>query len=176
MKVIALIFLIILTTISGRAEAQPYENALGVRGGTQQGITWKSFRDELNAFDIILGTRNQGENTLGFRITGLYLIHAPAFDVDHLYWFYGAGGHIGFSNHHDDEFFTRNDRGGPFFGIDGTLGLEYHIQDIPFTVGIDLKPSLSISENELYFGGLFGAALSIRYVFPKEVWDYDDDF
>jgi len=94
-------------------------------------------------------------------MTGLYEIHARAFDVRGLNWFYGVGAHIGQWN---DDYPLLDERGSyAVVGVDGIIGLEYEIEEIPFTLSADWKPSLNLVGYTGFVG--FGGALSIRYVF-----------
>ena len=140
--------------------AQNYKNAIGVRGGYASGITFKHFFSESEAFEAILHTRYSG-----FLFTGLYEKHQQAFNTQNLYWFYGAGAHVGTFGS-NSRFRDRN--GDPYgndvttFGIDGILGLEYQIKEIPFTISVDLKPHFGIINPGRNF---WGGGLSIRYAF-----------
>jgi hypothetical protein len=138
-----------------------YNTGIGLRGGWQPGFTVKHFIKENAAVEGILHTRYKYR---GWVLTGLYEKHARAFDVERLRWFYGLGAHAG---HFRDGWYKN--RWGNYYerdiitiGIDGILGLEYHIGDIPFTVGIDIKPFFDII-NPGY--GYWDAAFSVRYTF-----------
>jgi hypothetical protein len=163
-----LIALLLLLGISfgsmGTLSAQPYDHSLGVRGGFQQGLTWKHFRTEETAIDLIVGHRVFIRNSRSFRITGLYLIHVPALDVNNLYWYYGGGAHIG-SYGSENQIFIGESVGGIIAGVDGALGMEYIIGEIPFNAGIDLKPSLTFYDEGIHWAGIFDLALSVRYIF-----------
>lgn len=142
-----------------QTEAQStYNTGIGLRGGITNGLTVKHFLDEANALEGIVSTRHGG-----FQITGLYERHAPAFDVDRMNWFYGAGGHIGAYNEYNGPF--DNDKygnGQPVIGVDGIIGLEYHIEPIPFTIGVSAKPFFEFAEPGFVF---WDAGLSFRYAF-----------
>jgi hypothetical protein len=134
-----------------------YTTALGLRFGWEGGITLKHFISSDRAIEGILSS---GWGRGGVVLTGLYEIHKNAFDVERLNWLYGVGGHIGFYN---NRWWDRKHTGGPILGIDGIIGMEYHIKEIPFVASIDIKPSIDI----LGFGynRFIDTALSIRYVF-----------
>lgn len=135
-----------------------YNTGIGLRGGITNGLTVKHFLDEANALEGILSTRFRG-----FQITGLYERHTTAFDEERLNWFFGVGGHIGAYDDYDGPF--DNDRygnGQPVIGIDGIVGLEYHIEPIPFTIGVSAKPFFEFAEPGFVF---WDAGLSVRYVF-----------
>ena len=151
------LFFILLICLSGSSVyTQDYQTAVGVRGSFISGITVKHFIQEDEALEGILSLGNWGMN-----ITGLYEIHARAFDVEGLYWYYGGGAHLGSTTDEHPYF----DEKGEFLvmGLDGIVGLEYNIQEIPINFSIDYKPQLN------FFGDtgltVYGGALSIRYTF-----------
>ena len=158
MKKFILIFVIALFAFSV-AKAHEYQTGIGVRGGGYNGLTVKHFVSNKHALEGLLYTRWRG-----FEVTGLYEIHEPAFDVPHLYWYYGFGGHVGFYD--GDETHERwGARGNQYtvIGADGIIGLEYNIQEIPFNVSLDWKPAIDLigtTNSRLQNGGL-----SVRYVF-----------
>jgi hypothetical protein len=166
-KVIVSLFIIFALSVSV-SKAQDYKNALGLRAGFPSGLTFKHFFTGDAALEIIAG-RSWGYR--GFMITGLYEKHKMAFDVDGLYWFYGGGAHVGSYNGYYYNYGHRNKNYySPYYyserviviGIDAILGIEYKLKEVPFTLGLDLKPSF-----DLYpFGyGDIDGALSVRYTF-----------
>ena len=100
----------------------------------------------------------------GLQVTGLAEIHAPAFDVDGLKWFYGGGGHIGFYSYWDGHpYFSETYSGSrAVIGVDGIVGIEYTIQELPICLSIDLKPAFNIIG---YSGFGSGGGISARYTF-----------
>jgi hypothetical protein len=140
-----------------------YKAGLGVRLGYHYGITFKYMMSDAAAIEGILQFRYHGT-----AITGLYEKHAVAFDNDQFRWFYGIGGHVGYygrnyglaKKYYGRYYYEYEER--PSIGIDGIIGLEYRIKEIPFTLGVDFKPYVDI----YYPGwGYFDSALSVRYVF-----------
>ncbi|WP_207435257.1 hypothetical protein [Sabulibacter ruber] len=156
---------LVLLSLANLKTAQAQTAGIGLRvGGYAAGITGKYFfRDDL-AFEGILGT---GFGRRGFQLTGLAEIHAPAFGVQGLQWFYGGGAHVGFfrgryyhspsSRHYADSY----DRNLTTVGIDGIVGLEYQITEIPISVGIDFKPFFETNRDGLFLYG--DGALTVRY-------------
>lgn len=159
MRKLKLLILVFLLIGSSSVFAQDYKTAVGFRGGFPTAITGKYFINKTDALEGLLsGYRG------GFEITGLYERHANAFDVPYLNWYYGAGGHIGaFDGEIARPNYYFNDRGRGFtFGLDAILGLEYTLTEIPFVIGIDMKPSLDFAPDpRLWFGG----GLSFRFYF-----------
>jgi hypothetical protein len=148
--------IIIATTLA--TNAQDYNTGIGVRGGLSQGLTVKHFISGTNAIEGLLSTRWRG-----FHITGLYEIHATAFNTPRLNWYYGFGGHIGSWGGYDNHPWFDDDEHHTVIGIDGILGIEYNIEPIPFNISLDWKPGFNI----LGYTGFWGdeLALSIRFIF-----------
>lgn len=139
------------------ANAQDYNTGIGVRGGLSNGLTVKHFIESDRAIEGLLSSRWRG-----FNLTGLYEIHAQAFDTPRLNWYYGFGGHIGFWDGYDDHpWFDDNDNY-TVVGIDGIIGIEYNIEPIPFNISLDWKPGFNI----IGYTGFWGdeIALSVRFI------------
>lgn len=145
-----------LAMMGTAAYAQDYQTSVGIRGTFVSGLTVKHFIEEEAALEGIVSF-----GRWGLSLTGLYEIHARAFDTQGLSWYYGGGGHIGNSN--DD--YPRVDEKGEFMviGVDGIIGLEYKIQEIPISFSADYKPSLNFTGYPVFWG--YGGALSVRYTF-----------
>jgi hypothetical protein len=156
-----LLFLLVFTAAK-QSVAQGYENAIGLRLGTSQGITFKHALANDGMLELMLTSRWGGWN-----FTAMYQKYAPAFNADGLYWYYGAGAHIGFYDGNDNDknpwYDEDDDEDHVIVGIDGIIGLEYQIGEIPFHVGLDWKPAFNLFDE----AGLWAdeVALSIRYVF-----------
>jgi len=140
------------------AKGQTYDQGIGLRGGVTSGITYKNFVGESAALDLIVGFQYDG-----LQVHGLYEIHTQAFGQKGLNWYYGVGGHVGFYSDDYDPPYDDYDHGSePVFGVDGILGIEYKIQEIPFTIGVDIKPFLEFTDPGLYF---WDAGLTVRFTF-----------
>ncbi|AHM60384.1 hypothetical protein D770_10635 [Flammeovirgaceae bacterium 311] len=150
-----------------------YITSLGLRLGTDEsGLTVKHFINSNSAFEGILST---GWRYRGARVTGLYEVQRPI-GTDGLYWMWGVGAHAGLytkrpwnSKDCNDDRYELNgelyncDGSKVTAGVDALLGLEYHFSDAPFTVGVDLKPSVDLlGWGNRQWGD---AAFTIRYVF-----------
>lgn len=144
-------------TISLSGFSQDYLNSVGVRGGLSSGLTFKRFLSTTDAAEGIL-TMRWG----GFNVTGLYERHTDPFDVDRLYFVYGAGAHIGFWDGDYNPWFDDNNSY-TVLGIDGIVGLEYVLREIPFNVSLDWKPGFNLIGSTNFWGDEL--ALSFRYIF-----------
>lgn len=151
MRKIALTFILVVGIIA-LTKAQEYKTGIGLRGGLSNGLTLKHFVNKKAAFEGILSTSAKWG---GGEITGLYEIHNPAFDVEHLNWYYGFGAHLGSYN--------GGTISGTIIGIDGILGIEYSFSEAPIGIGLDWKPVINIIGNNEFWPEI--AALSIRYIF-----------
>lgn len=150
-----------------------YISSFGLRlGSAESGLTVKHFINSNSALEGILST---GWRYRGARVTGLYEVQRPI-GTDGLYWMWGVGAHAGVytkrpwnsKDCNDDRYEVNGelyncDGSKVTAGVDALIGLEYHFMDAPFTVGVDLKPSVDL----LGWGNRkWGdAAFSIRYVF-----------
>jgi len=144
-------------TNSNNSKIKCYNTGIGLRGGFgfANGLTVKHFLNKNKAVEGILSSCWNG-----FAINGLYEIHANAFYVNRLNWFYGAGAHIGFW---EGDIFGKQGKSYTVIGIDGIIGLEYYIQSIPFSISIDWKPTLNLFGDSSFWPD--GGAISVRYVF-----------
>jgi opacity protein-like surface antigen len=141
-----------------------YNTSLGFRGGLAAGISAKHFFWDDAALEAIISSSFRYRGTA---LTVLYEKHATAFNVEGLNWYYGFGGHVG--RYRGRDYFIDNTRRRNRhyndtvlgIGIDGVVGIEYYIGEIPFTIGVDVKPYVNINGG----GGNWDSALILRYVF-----------
>jgi len=153
------VLIVALMAINSIGFGQDYSNAIGFRGGFSQGLTFKHFLGSNSAVEGILATRWKG-----FNLTGLYEIHANAFDVEGLNWYYGGGGHVGmYDGYLGNKYFNDPTRTYTAIGVDGILGIEYNIGDIPINISADWKPAFNLVGYVGFWGD--NGAISIRYYF-----------
>ncbi len=157
-RFIIVVFFLFPAPFINDTAAQDYLTGLGLRGGLSNGITVKHFINERDAVEGILTTRWQG-----FKITGMLERHMVAFDTDGLFFFYGAGAHIGFWSGYDDHPWFDNTDTHSVLGIDGVIGLEYVFAEIPVSLGLDWKPEFNLIGYTGFAADEF--ALSVRYLF-----------
>src|SRR5512135_2990859 len=87
-----IIFLILSYGVSGQSLTGDYHAAVGLRAGETSGLTFKFRTGESSRVELIAGVWSDW-----LSITGLYERHVPAFNVDGMRWYYGAGGHVAFA-------------------------------------------------------------------------------
>jgi hypothetical protein len=146
--------------------AQQGQTGVGIRLGTDPGITVKHFVTEKGAIEGILHTGYRG-----LLVTGLYEWHTPFSNPAGFKFYAGLGGHLGVFNHyvrvhhhnhihHDDIVYSDSHAS---FGPDGIIGLEYYFTEIPLNLGLDLKPAIDFhyGHAHTYVDGAF----NIRVLF-----------
>ncbi len=139
--------------------AQQYKSAIGVRGGLANGLTYKQFISEKGALEGIASFRWRG-----FEFTGLYEHHYSVFEPEGFYFYWGAGGHIGFYNG-DHVGWADDTQAYTVIGADGMIGLEYNFQDIPLNLSVDWKPVINFAGNTDFWPD--GGGFSARYIISR---------
>lgn len=87
----------------------------------------------------------------GARFTGLIEWYHLIQGLPGLTWYIGPGGHLQFSN-----------KNTYYFGIDGVIGLDWKIKNVPLNLSLDWQPSFDFGIGGEFKGGFGG--LGIRYV------------
>jgi len=87
----------------------------------------------------------------GARITGLVEWYHYIQGLPGLTWYIGPGAHLQFSN-----------KNTYYFGIDGVIGLDWKIKNVPLNLSLDWQPSFDFGIGGEFKGGFGG--LGIRYV------------
>jgi hypothetical protein len=144
-----------LTLAAQTAQAQ-YKNAIGLRAGTANGLSFKTFGKKNNAFDFILNFQSKGDYNY-FRFTALYEIHNQINNAEGLQWYYGFGGTVG------SRKYKPTDGNEMIAAIDGVIGLDYKFNGAPINLALDWKPAIEVAPNTGFDPEGFG--LSLRFTF-----------
>ncbi len=139
-SVIVMACLFVMGLLTHDAQAQDYKTALGIRAGGTSGFTIKHFYERSTAAEGIVGFFGNGMS-----ITGLIEKQTMAFETDGLQFYYGGGAHLAFYNgktYYNHFWRDTNYTYGSAvaLGVDGALGFEYTLPDVPLSFSIDLKP------------------------------------
>lgn len=145
--------LLLITQLS--ANAQSYENAIGVRIGPYNGVNFKTFLNTNKALELNLSVRSN-DDFKRFLLTGLYEVHNPIGGAPGLLWYYGGGASIG-------SYKVRDYEGDIFLSADGVLGLDYKIDGIPLNLAIDWRPRLELTPNTNFGTGDVGLAIRLTF-------------
>jgi hypothetical protein len=146
--------------------SQDFRNTVGLRLGYTGGITYQFFPNDYQAIEVMAGFRDRG-----LQVYGLYQHYVPAFAQfsDHLYWYYGLGGHVGFvtwmTDNPDKPYRYSRHVAAPVVGFDGNGGLEYWFYRIPLTIGLDYKPYLELFGPAWFDIVLWDFAFTVKYTF-----------
>jgi hypothetical protein len=154
------LFLLCLTAgfiflANSNSQAQTYENAIGVRLGSYNGLNYKTFLNSNKALDLNLSFRNN-DDLQRFLFTGLYEVHNPIDGAPGLLWYYGGGGSIGSYKRRDFE-------GDLWLSADGVLGLDYKIEGAPLNLAIDWRPRFELTPNTNFRTGDVGLAIRLTF-------------
>jgi hypothetical protein len=149
-KQLLLICFILVTTIFSANAQSEYKNAIGVKY-YPFGVTYKHFFNEKNAVEAI----GYIWSDYGFRFTGLYSWNWQLANVQGLTWYAGPGAHLGF--------YDGDKKDGFYIGIDGVLGIEYKINQIPVAFSLDWQPSFEFGPSDSGFESFGG--IGIKYTF-----------
>jgi hypothetical protein len=163
-KRISFVLIAILPLFTNRTIAQtPVDNyrfAIGIRAGETSGLTFNFNTSGTTGLEFIAGIWSNWVS-----ITGLYEIRSPALNAKGLNWYYGGGGHFSFATgtyYQEGRNYPRGDYSA--IGLDGIMGLEYKIPEIPFALNFNLKPLFEInSVGDLYFG--LDPGLGVKFTF-----------
>jgi hypothetical protein len=141
-----------------------YSTGIGIRGGSEAGLSLKQFISQRSALEAIISTSLLTDRTnKGLSATLLWERHQTIGDIQGFLWFFGAGGHVGFYNTEGNRtIFSRSGDGFVSVGLDAILGAEYKIPPVPITIGVDVKPSIGLRGTPT---GFFDAAVTARFVF-----------
>src|ERR1041385_4347585 len=142
---------LIMLLFTGKVQAQ-YTTAVGLRVGGTTGIDGKFFTKQSKAVEGIVGWFGNGSS-----LTVLIEKYSPVDNAKGLYVYYGGGPHIAFYNGSSGRYsyfgrdvsYNRNNALG--IGINGIVGFEYRMPEVPIAFSADLKPFV-----ELGTGGNIG--------------------
>jgi hypothetical protein len=164
-----LIFLTFLM-ISARVSGQISTRQAGLRLGYRSGIFYQVSTEAGNAEVAYNGMLSFRKN--GVQFTGLKIVYETSLDhiSPDLFFGWGYGGHVGFvySDHLKflgEDYYFQGERFCPLFGIDGWLGAEYRVHEIPLNISLNIKPFVEITLPSFVRLMPGDVAVSISYVF-----------
>lgn len=150
-KMLALFALSFLFFLS--SQAQPYRNAVGLRVGSANGVSWHQFFGRSQTgFETMLVYRRGGARVIGMLTHHLELGYQSDF-----FLYGGIGGHAGMTGIFEADSYNQQ-----AYGVDFMIGVQYVFPYSPIAVSFDLKPMF-----ELYGGTRFSgnnAGVSIRFL------------
>ncbi len=145
----------ILTMSLSSAKAQDYNNAIGGRFGSANGVSFKTALNKGAMLELVANFRSN-KNTDYFKLTGLYEVYKPINGAKGLNFYYGAGASIG-------SYKVKGFDGDVYFAANGVLGLDYKFDGVPINLSLDWVPALELTPNTGFYGGDVG--LGVRFTF-----------
>lgn len=145
----------LLTVSADTAKAQDYNNAIGGRFGSANGVSFKTALKKGAMLELI-GNVRSNRNTSYFNLTGLYEVYKPINGAQGLNFYYGGGATIG-------SYKVKGFDGEVYLSANGVLGLDYKFNDLPFNISLDWVPAFQIKPDTGFWGGDLG--LGLRFTF-----------
>ncbi len=163
-----LIGLLALMALSAQLQAQVYKTAVGARVGYPVAASLKYFLSQSNAVEFYVAARGYGNYRWG-SFNGAYLLHRPLDieGINGLQYYVGFGGSIYFWNYDNRAF--RDQYARTSFGIQGYLGLDLALGDLPLNLTADWVPAIFFGNN-LYDTRSFGygyGGIGVRYILAR---------
>ena len=164
MKIKLLVFLLF---IGLAATSQNLDRVVGLRNGKGMNFTYQHFFTYSEDIKAFLSFRDRG-----IQITAVVEHYEPVLENfrDQFYVYYGAGLHAGvtksdyskYNSAWSDPVYSRTK---PVFGIDAICGIEYRVQPVPLSFGIDYKPFFEFWGQRIFYMSMNDFALTIKYQF-----------
>ena len=159
--------IIFLLCLSPAAFSQFYNKEVGIRGGYSSGITFRVNLEENLSYEAQLSYRDNGAIFTMFRQQHIEM------GMDRLgnwEFIYGLGIHTGFyytdyykifyrKVYYGTEYFT------PVLGMDGYVGIDYKLVNIPMSFGFSFQPFMEISLKQVFGINLWDFGFHARYMF-----------
>ena len=161
------IIFIILYLLSLCGFSQNYMQSVGVRGGVSSGITYRQFRDDNRAIEGIFKLKQDEINLTFLRI----FFEPNSFNFsDKMYFCIGYGAHTGYKYRNSysnivGNFVYPSKKMAPVLGIDGYMGFEYRVEEIPVLFALDFKPFFEFSTRQIFRMYLPDIAFALKYRF-----------
>ncbi|MDP4185234.1 MAG: hypothetical protein Q8862_08750 [Bacteroidota bacterium] len=137
------LLLSILSLSAFGLKAQTYDHSVGVRVGYSSGIFYRYNVNSENSYSALLSSRDNGLQLTALREFNQKGIFGLPQEFSLIY---GFGAHLGYTQwdvtslyYYPDGVYTEHKSAG-VAGLDGLVGLEYNINDIPLSVGLEIKP------------------------------------
>lgn len=159
--------ILLLLCLSPAAFSQFYNKEVGLRGGYSSGITFRVNLQEDLSYEGQLNYRDKGGVFTLYR----QLHHEIGMDrMGNWELIYGFGMHGGFyftdsyrilyrTIYFGKEVFT------PVLGVDGYLGIDYKLVDLPMSFGASFQPYMELSLKQVFGINMWDFGFHVRYMF-----------
>ena len=162
-----LYIIILLLFMSSAAFSQFYANEVGLRGGYSGGITFRVNLEENLSYEGQLSYRDNGAIFTMIRQQHQEMGMDPLGNWEFIY---GFGVHAGFYFTDSYKIFCREIYYGreiftPVIGMDGYVGIDYRLADLPMSFGMSFQPHMEISLKQVFGINLWDFGFHARYMF-----------
>jgi hypothetical protein len=146
---------------------QYYARELGIRGGYTAGVTFRANIEENLSYEGQLVYRHNGSIFTILRQNHMEI----GMDRNGNWEFiYGLGAHFGFYFTDSYRIFWREIYYGynmftPVIGMDGYIGIDYQLVELPISFGISYQPHIEVSLKQIVGINLWDAGVHFRYRF-----------
>ena len=159
--------IIFLLALSSTAFSQFYAKEVGLRGGYTSGITFRVNLEEDLSYEGQLAYRDKGAI---FSVIRQKHREMGMDQVGNWEFIYGFGAHAGFyftdtyrilfrEVYFGREIFT------PVIGMNGYVGIDYQLEEIPMSFGVSFQPYMEISLKQIFGINFWDFGFSVRYRF-----------
>jgi hypothetical protein len=159
--------IIFLLCLSPAAFSQFYNKEVGIRGGYSSGITFRVNLAESLSYEGQLSYRDNGGI---FTVLREKHIEMGMDRMGNWEFLYGMGLHAGFYFTDTYKLFAKEFYYGreiftPVLGMDGYVGIDYKLADMPMSFGVSYQPFLEISLMQIFGIKLWDFGFHVRYMF-----------
>jgi hypothetical protein len=159
--------ILFLLCLSSAAFSQFYAKEVGIRGGYTSSITFRVNLEEDLSYEAQLGYRDKGAIFTMIRQKHRPMGMDRAGNWDFIY---GFGMHAGFyftdtyrilfrEVYFGREIFT------PVIGMNGYVGIDYQLEELPMSLGVSFQPFMEISLKQIFGINFWDVGFSVRYRF-----------
>lgn len=161
------LYIIILLCLSTTAFSQFYPREIGLRGGYTAGFTFRVNIDNDLSYEAQLSYRHQGAIFTMLRLKHLEIGMNKLGNWEFLY---GMGIHAGFYFTDSYRIFVKEIYYGqnlftPVVGMDGYIGIDYLLEEVPVSFGFSIQPHMEISMRQLIALNLWDFGVHVKYRF-----------
>ena len=162
-----LYIIILLLCLSPAAFSQFYAKEVGIRCGYSGGITFRVNLKENLSYEGQLSYRDHGA------IFTMIRQQHQEIGMDRLgnwEFIYGFGAHAGFYFTDSYKILFREISFGreiftPVIGMDGYVGIDYKLVELPMSFGVSFQPHMEISLKQVFGINLWDFGFHVRYMF-----------
>lgn len=162
-----LYIILIILAPSFTAFSQFHAKEVGMRGGYTSSITFRINLEEDLSYEAQLGYRDNGAifTLIRQKHSPMGMDRAGNWD-----FIYGFGMHAGFyftdtyrilfrEVYYGRQLFT------PVAGMNGYLGVDYQLEELPLSFGVSFQPYMELSLKQIFGVNLWDFGFSVRYRF-----------